>query len=156
LPPHRPDYHPALIAAFGLPHEIEPDILKLDEHAVQGVHLTLLRPDGTAKAGTDLDKLTLGPSMSWPIVIALPNDLLGLAITEGIEDALSVHQATGLGVWAAGTANRMPALANKIPIHIECVTIYAHPERAGQDNAYKLADALLARDIEVFIEGGLR
>ena len=32
-----------------------------------------------------------------PIVVAPVNDSLGLAITEGIEDALSVHEATGFG-----------------------------------------------------------
>ena len=85
-----------------------------------------------------------------PIVIAPPNDLLGLAITEGIEDGLSVYQATGLGVWVAGSAGRMPGLADKVPNYIEAVTIYAHADEAGQRGANGLADALVERGVEVF------
>ncbi len=95
----------------------------------------------------------LGPSMGLPIVLAPPNDLLGLAITEGIEDGLSVSQATGLGVWAAGAANRMPALAAAVPNYIDCVTIYAHADEAGKRGAFELARALQALGIEVLIEG---
>lgn len=39
----------------------------------------------------------IGRSKGAPIVLAPLNDLLGLIVTEGIEDALSAHQATGLG-----------------------------------------------------------
>jgi hypothetical protein len=35
------------------------------------------------KAGTERDKIMLGSSIGHPIVRAPPNDLLGLAITEG-------------------------------------------------------------------------
>ena len=86
-------------------------------------------------------------------MLAPPNDLLGMAITEGIEDALTVHQATGLGAWAAGAAGRMPALADTVPRYIECVTICAHADQAGRDGALGLADALDRRCVEVFIEG---
>jgi hypothetical protein len=117
------------------------------------VHLTLLRPDGSGKAEIEKPKLMIGSPGNLPIIIAPPNDLLGLAITEGIEDALSVHQATGLGAWAAGAAGRMPKLADVIPSYIECVTIYAHDDRAGQEGARGLAAALVERGIETFIEG---
>jgi hypothetical protein len=50
----------------------------------------------------------------------------------------------------------MPALAQTVPEYIECVTIYAHPEKTGQDNALALAEALDRRGIEVRIEGLLR
>jgi phage/plasmid primase-like uncharacterized protein len=79
------------------------------------------------------------------------NDLLGLAITEGIEDALSVHQATGLGVWAAGSAGRMPALAEAVPDWTDCVTIFADGDATGENNAVLLAEALDARNIAVEI-----
>ena len=95
----------------------------------------------------------IGSPSGKPIVIAPPNDLLGLAITEGIEDALSVHQATGLGAWAAGAAGFMPKLADVVPHYIECVTIYAHADKAGQDGASKLAAKFRERNIEVIIEG---
>jgi hypothetical protein len=33
--------------------------------------------------------------------------------SEGIEDGLSAHVATGVGAWAAGAAGFMPALADR-------------------------------------------
>jgi hypothetical protein len=80
-----------------------------------GIHITRLASDGSGKAGTDADKIMFGSSAGWPIVLAAVNDLLGLAITEGIEDGLSVHEATGLGTWVAGCASRLPGLAGAIP-----------------------------------------
>jgi hypothetical protein len=86
-------------------------------------------------------------------VIAHPNDLLGLAITEGIEDAISVYETTGLGAWAAGAAGYMPALATRVPGYIETVTIFADADTAGEKGAYALADALDSLGVEVLIEG---
>ena len=153
LLPSRPGHHPALIGAFGIADEIEPGLVEIHDDRLHGVHLTLLKPDGSGKAEVEPGKFMVGPSKGWPIVVAPPNDLLGLAITEGIEDALSVHQATGLGCWAAGSAGRMPALAGTMPDYIECVTIYAHADEAGQRGAEGLADGLVGRGFEVFIEG---
>jgi hypothetical protein len=144
-------HHPAMIAAFGIPDEPEPGAMVLTEP--HGIHLTFLKADGSGKADTDRPKIMLGPSCSFPIVIAQPNDLLGLAITEGIEDAISVHEATGLGAWAAGSASRMAALATRVPGYIEAVTIFAHSDKAGQQGAYALADALSKLRVEVLVEG---
>jgi hypothetical protein len=47
----------------------------------------------------------------------------------------------------------MPALADKIPPFIDCVTIAAHADPAGQAGAIALADALQARGIETLIYG---
>ena len=153
LPPFRPEHQPALIAAFGIPTETEPGLVEIGD--VHGVHLTLLKPDGSGKPDIEKPKLFVGPSKGWPIVIAPPNDLLGLGVTEGIEDGLSVRQVTGLGVWVAGAANRLPVLAEKVPACIESVTIYGHADENGngQRGAYGRADSLLSRGIEVFVEG---
>ena len=142
--------HPAMIAAFGIPDEPEPGAISLANPL--GVHLTFLDFDGSGKADIDRPKIMMGPSCSFPIVVAQPNDLLGLAITEGIEDAISVHEATGLGAWAAGSANRMAALATRVPGYIETVTVLAHSDKAGQLGAYGLADALISLGVEVLIE----
>jgi len=75
----------------------------------------------------------IGRPNGSPICIAPPNDLLGLAISEGIEDALSVHQATGLGAWAAGSASFLPKLSEVVPSYIETVTIYATGQVHGSD-----------------------
>jgi putative DNA primase/helicase len=114
LPPSKPEHHPAMIAAFALVDEPDPGTLGRPRD-VQSVHLTLLKPDGSGKADVPKPKLMVGSPGDLPVVLAPPNDLLGLAITEGIEDAITVHEATGLGAWAAGAAGRMPKLAPLAP-----------------------------------------
>jgi hypothetical protein len=146
------EHPPALISAFTIPDEPEPGIVGTPR-LVQSVHLTKLKPDGSSKADVEPNKIIIGSPGSLPIVLAPPNDLLGLCVTEGIEDALTAHEATGLGAWAAGSAGRLPKLADVIPSYIECVTILAHDDQAGQDGARKLAEALYQRGVEVIIEG---
>jgi putative DNA primase/helicase len=152
LPPTKPEHFPAMVAAFGIPDEPEPRVLGQPRH-VNAVHLTLLEPDGSGKANAKPNKLIIGRPLGRPISIAPPNDLLGLAITEGIEDALTAHEATGLGAWAAAAAGYMPSLADNVPDYIECVTIFAHADKAGQDGACELAKRLRRRGIEIFLEG---
>jgi hypothetical protein len=149
--PARNSYSPAMIGAFGMAHETEPGVLVIGNDDITGVHITKLKPDGSDKAEFDGEsaKLTIGLDNRAPIWLAAVNDGLGLAITEGIEDALSIHEATGLGVWAAGSASRMSALATEIPSYINCVTIVADADETGRLNAQKLADALAERDCEV-------
>ena len=145
LPPRKPEHHPAMIAAFALADETP--------QSVVAVHLTLLKPDGSGKAEIEKPKIMVGSPSGRPIVVALPNDLLGLAICEGIEDALTAHQLTGLGAWAAGAAGFMGALGAAVPDYIEAVTIFAHADKAGQDGARELATALGQRGIDFAVEG---
>jgi len=156
LHPRKPEHHPTMLTAFGMPAEPAPGMMSVDIASVRGVHLTLLKPDGSGKADTVPNKLIIGRCLGYPLVLAPMNDLLGVALTEGIEDALTVHQATGVGAWAAGAAGRMPALADVVPTYVECVTIFAHPDdKAGRDGARKLASALRAArtQIDVAVEG---
>ncbi|MGL3108898.1 DUF7146 domain-containing protein [Bradyrhizobium sp. BR 1432] len=152
LPPRKPEHHPAMIAAFALPDEVEPGLLG-EPRGVASVHLTLLKPDGTGKADVDKPKKVVASPGNLPIVLAPPNELLGVAITEGIEDGLTAHQATGLGAWAAGNATFMPKLVETVPNYIEAVTVYAHADKAGRDGALGLAARLDQRSIEVRVEG---
>jgi hypothetical protein len=149
--PVRGAYLPALVAAFGLPDEPEPGRIEIAAAAVRGVHLTRLLPDGAGKAMTEPDKIMIGRSLGSPLVLAPTNDLLGLAIAEGIEDALSVHQATGLGAWAAGSASRLPSLAGAVPDYVEVVTLVVDDDRDGRRHAGTLADLLVVRGIEVLV-----
>ena len=128
-----------MIAAFGMPSEPEPGMLQIGDDDVRGVHITRLAPGGLSKAGTGSDKIMLGNSAGWPIVLAPANDLGGLAITEGIEDALSTHAATALGAWAAGSASRLPAIEAAIPAYVEFITIIADADVDGRRHAYELA-----------------
>jgi len=89
----------------------------------------------------------------------MSDSMWGLAITEGIEDALSVHQATGLGAWAAGSAPHMSKLAAAIVrAEPECVNIIADNDDAGQRHARELVTDLesLVAKLELSIEIRLR
>jgi hypothetical protein len=141
LPP-RGDHGPAMLAAFGMATEPEPGRVEIDPRDLSAVHITRLAPDGSGKAGTERDKIMVGLSSGSPIILAPPNDGLGLVITEGIEDALSAHVATGLGAWAAGAASFLPALAPAIPPYIECITILADSDPDGQRHAAELVSRL--------------
>jgi hypothetical protein len=142
--------HPAaLIAAFGLAGEMEPGVISISTSEVAGVHLTRVASHGFGKAGTETDKIMVGAPLGSPIVLAAPNDLGGLAITEGIEDALSVHEATGLGAWAAGAASFLPALAAAVPDWIECITVLVDDDEAGRRNADELTNQLEHRGFAV-------
>jgi len=151
--PARGAYPPAMIAAFGFAREIDAGELVIRDNAVRGVHLTRLLPDGSGKAVFEDDpdqsaKIIIGCSMGAPIVLAPMNELLGLAITEGIEDALSVYEATNLGAWAAGSASRLSALAAIIDPRVECVTIVVDDDQDGRHHAIALAEKVRARRIE--------
>jgi hypothetical protein len=139
---------PSLMCAYGMATEpayhavgksAEPE-LEIAPDAVMAVHLTRLLPDGSGKQPGDDNKITVGRPKGAPIVLAPPNDLLGMLITEGIEDGLSLQQATGLGVWAAGSATYMPYLAEVVPRFIEAVTAVG-----DRDNGWRYARELTAR-----------
>jgi hypothetical protein len=142
-----------MVAAFGTTDGSEPGII-VPPKTITGVHLTRLSAEGEKAPNADgKAKIMLGVCKGAPITISPPNDLLGAVVTEGIEDALSVYQGTVLGVWAAGSAVLMPALAPLIPHYVETITIYAHDDDAGRSNAIDLARAIKARGIEVLVQG---
>jgi hypothetical protein len=109
------------------------------------VHLILLKPDGSGKAGVKRTKISIGSHVGLPIVLPPPNDLLGLAVAEGIEDALCVHAATGLGAWAAGCATFTPKLADAVPEFVDWITIIADGDETGHANSIELLRRLTER-----------
>jgi hypothetical protein len=145
-PPTKPEHHPALIAAYGAPEEPQPGILA-EPRNVEAVHLILLKADGSGKADVEKPKISIGSQGGLPIVLAPPNDLLGLTIAEGIEDALSVHAATGVGAWAAGSAIFMPKLADAVPDYIDWFQIIADGDEAGHTNSLELLRLLIKRGL---------
>jgi hypothetical protein len=149
--PSRNKYPPAIVAAFGIAADDASGDFFIPEDAVQAIHITRLTPDGSSKAGTANDKIMIGRPTGYPIMLAPINDNLGLAITEGIEDALSVHAATGLGAWAAGSAGHMPALADAVPHFVDSVSVVADADRVGQQRARELYQRLLARCIDAAV-----
>jgi phage/plasmid primase-like uncharacterized protein len=149
LPPSKPEHRPALIAAAGMASEHEPGVVAIADDAVKAVHLILLKADGSGKADVEPNKLSVGPIKGAPIMLAPMNDLLGLAIAEGIEDALAIHEATGLGAWAAGSAPMLPALADAVPDYTDCVSILVDDDDAGHRHAGTLAARLRTRGLHV-------
>jgi hypothetical protein len=148
--PRSGSYPPALMVPFGIPREPEPGVLEIDERQVAALQLTKLLPDGSDRVREGAGKITIGRgAVGLPIVVAPVNDGLGLAITEGVEDAFSVYEATGLGAWASGGSGRMPALAEAIPSYVEAVTIFQHPD--AEREVQELARALHARGLRVCI-----
>jgi hypothetical protein len=148
LPAHG-GYPPAMVAAFGLAHEVEPGVIAIADDALRGVHLTRLKPDGSDRERGEQAKIMIGFSVGSPIVLAPPNDGLGLAVTEGIENALTVHEAIGLGAWASGSASRLPALADAVADYIDCVTVVVDDDIDGRRHAATLGDRVQARGIEI-------
>ena len=148
LPPRKPEHHHTMIAAFGMADEPEPGAYSIANRRVGAVHLTFLRPDGSGKGDVDQPKITVGRgAVGLPICLCPPNDLLGLVITEGIEDALSMREATGVGAWAAGCASRLPDLAEHVPAWFDCVTVIADADSEGERYGPQLRDKLLDRGI---------
>jgi hypothetical protein len=164
LPAHGPN-PPAMIAAYALADEPEPGILG-DPHKVGSIHLTDLLPDGSGRKSGKGAKRTIGSpkrkikidekdiEIGIPIVLAPLNDLFGLAICEGIENGFIIHQATGFGIWVAGSAPYLPALAEAIPHDVEAVTICADDDDAGRKAAHELAEKLYLRSQRSIDRGG--
>jgi hypothetical protein len=152
--PARNGHPPAMIGAFGLPAEPEPGVLMIPRTQVAGVHLTRLLPDGSGKREHEDEraKIMIARSLGWPLVLAPVNDAGGLGITEGIEDGLSVL-VTGLGIWAAGSASRLPALAARVPSYVNDITIFAHTndDGSGVRHATELKRRLRARGLSAAI-----
>jgi len=116
--PARGEHPPAMIARFG-------------SGPITGIHLTKLAADGTGKAGTDKDKIMIGPSTGQPIVVADHPEHDALLVAEGIEDAASLAIATGWSAWAAGSAGRIASVVAAAG-HFERVFVAVDADRAGR------------------------
>lgn len=127
--PARGEHPPAMIARFG-------------EGAITGVHLTKLRLDGGGKAGTDRDKIMIGPSMGQPIIVNNNQDRGELLVAEGIEDSASLALVTGWSAWAAGSAGRIAACLTGAA-HFNKVFIAVDYDEAG-NSALARAQAVRA------------
>jgi hypothetical protein len=149
--PGTDNHAPAMIAAFGMADEPDPGDLMISPQAFRGVHITKLLPDGSWRLDDEKAKFMIGHSAGSPIVLVPMNDGLALAITEGIEDGLSIHQSLGIGVWVAGAASRLPALDEVVPAYTDTVLVFAHDDRDGQRHAADLWRRLRTRMINTEI-----
>jgi hypothetical protein len=119
-------YAHAMISRFGF------------DEPVQSVHLTKLAPDGRGKLqGEHSAKIIMGESMGLPIIVHENDEHDACLIAEGIEDVASLVLASGWTGWAAGTANRIPAVV-ATAVEKGFTAIYVAKDadtykRAGQD-----------------------
>ncbi|WP_333660062.1 toprim domain-containing protein [Meiothermus cerbereus] len=110
-----------------------------------GMHLTLLKPDGSGRLEKKLaagSKPLGGAIRLYPLETGKP-----LALTEGIETALAVHQATGWPVWACVSAIGLERV--QLPAEAREVVICADHDKAGLEAANGLARRLLAESRKV-------
>lgn len=148
----RGAYPATIVTAFAVPSEPEPETMSMDGIAVTAIHLTRLAPDGTK-----LEKRMLGSPAGLPLVVAPWTETgRGLVLAEGLEDALSGHEATGLAAWAGGSAGHMQKLGPAVPSWCESVTILQHDDDAGRRATRSLAGELRQRGVEVLVMGGAR
>jgi len=110
-----------------------------------GMHLTLLKPDGSGRLEKKLaagSKPLGGAIRLYPLEAGKP-----LALAEGIETGLAVHQATGWPVWACVSAVGLERV--QLPAEAHEVVICADHDRAGLEAANALARRLLTESRKV-------
>jgi hypothetical protein len=107
----------------------------------KGIHRTFLLPDGTGKdARYGYAKKMLGVHKGCAVKLADDSEVtLGLGLSEGIENGLTLGAWGWWPIWAAGDAGSIgafPVLAG-----IECLTIFADADDRGTgiDNARRCA-----------------
>jgi phage/plasmid primase-like uncharacterized protein len=106
---------------------------------LQGLHLTILEPDGRGRKGKRLargSKPKGGAIQLYPLEEGQP-----LALAEGIETALAVREVTGWPVWATIAAPFMKEVI--VPHEVREILIAADHDRAGMDAAHALARKLI-------------
>lgn len=124
---------------------------------LSAVQLTKLKPDGSGKRGSSIDRLTFGvPSGAAARLIKFTGDTL--AVAEGTETALAFFALRGVPTWATfGTRN---LAAFEPPRNVRTLIIAADGDKAdpsrpgdfkGMDAAEALFDRLKSR-VRVVIE----
>lgn len=101
-------------------------------------HITYLTPDGK-KAEVESPKKILPvvfPLSGCAIQLFKPRSGV-LAVAEGIENILAVFQDQGIQGWAAGNSGQLASLV--LPNDVVELWIYADPDYAGMEAAFKLA-----------------
>ena len=123
---------------------------------VSAVHRTFLLRDGSGKALIEPQKMSLGPIRGGAIRLGPPAEQM--AITEGIEDGLTILQETGVSVWAATSASSMRSLVlPELPMASKLV-ICADPDPEGiraADFKANEEEKIPGRDVRVaYPDGG--
>ena len=119
---------------------------------LRGLHQTYLSTTGPGKAPVDPTKkarAVFKGALRGSAVQVFPAKGERLAVCEGIEDAISIHAATGIPAWAAGSETLLRSI--EVPPHIATVDVFADADDVGQDAARELADRLSGEGRQVRI-----
>jgi putative DNA primase/helicase len=100
------------------------------------IHRTYLAVDGSGKAPVEQPKMRLGTCHGGAIQLYEPGPVL--LVAEGIENALSGTQATGIPSWAAGSATAFKSVV--IPEVVQHIIILADPDSTGLREAQAAVD----------------
>lgn len=118
-----------------------------------GLHRTYLTQDGAKAPVGKIKKLMKSLGCTGGAIRLFPCSTM-LAVAEGIETALAVHEITGQPCWATISSTIMESFVP--PPGVTTVTIYADNDepdakgrRAGQDAAAKLTERLRAEGYTV-------
>lgn len=122
-------------------------IRNLESRAVQGLHLTFLRPDGTGKAEVEKPRLYCGPKAGGAVWLTPDEEITnGLCVGEGIETTLSglVAGYPAIALLDAGNLGNFAPL-----LGFEALTVLVDHDPAGRAAAEKLRGRWLAAGREV-------
>jgi len=103
------------------------------------IHRTYLSSDGLDKAPVTPNKMSLGPIEGGSIQLFSPVQGI-LAICEGVETALSIHQSTDLPVWSALSASGYRQLVLPPKEIVDTVWIFSDNDSVGLMAAYQAAE----------------
>lgn len=105
-----------------------------------GIERIFLATNGSAKVPLDPAKKMLGSVRGAAIRFGGVEEFIGL--TEGLENALSVRQATGRPVWAAGALGFLSTIA--LPESVRKVVVFADPKPQEIHGAEEAVRRLIA------------
>ena len=108
---------------------------------VVAIHHTYLRPDGSAKADVDPDKMSLEPIRCGAVCLGPPTPTM--AITEGIEDGMSVCAATSASAMRSMVLPDLPMAAE--------VVVCSDSDPVGQKAACVAAERCISEDRTVHV-----
>jgi phage/plasmid primase-like uncharacterized protein len=107
-----------------------------------GLHVTFIKPDGSAKAFGDRSRRMFG-NMGGAAVRLSATTPGELAVAEGIETALSWRELSGQAVWACMSAALLGTFTP--PTEVRALTVAADGDEAGRREAAKLVDRVKRR-----------
>lgn len=149
--PANGKHPPAMIAAFGFCDEPEPGMI-IPPAIVTGIHLTRLTPGGEKPGMTTTiqSKSCSAPAWASPLSWRRQTISWRSTLTRESKPGSASWRGVGAGVWVAGSAGRMPALAEALSSYVECVHIFAERD-GGFRFAQEAARIAKERGIEIHL-----